>query len=105
MKLLPLLLLAFVISMGVACSSEPAEATTRCPNLRRGRGCRPCPRDVAVIPGRILQPIGQYGDFDTAYVKYRGEGKWEVVIRYRTIETAWYVYEGSNAIEKIEGRC
>jgi len=107
MKLLPLLL-AFVLSLGVACSSEPAvppPATPDVPTFSEGEA-------IGLVQGMLREnrtlvnwsSNERCSDFalQLNVASYIGEGKWEVVFETSYV---WHVYEGSNAIQTVKGSC
>ena len=117
MKLLPVLLLAFALSLGVACSSEPPPpavpptATPDVPTFSEGEA-------IGLVQGmlrtRTTSPAGcgtlvSVGEWSE---RHMGEGVWEVkansnVPRFlggtNRLENTWRVHEGSNAVERGEG--
>jgi hypothetical protein len=104
-KLLPLLLLACVLSLGVACSSEPAvppTATPDVPTLSKGEV-------IGLVQGtlrshssvRCSSYAKGMGDSGGVEVSYYGERKWRVEFK----GMKWNVYEGSNAVQTDKGPC
>jgi hypothetical protein len=104
MKLLTVLLLTCVLSLGVACSSEPAPAVTPEPTAT------PAPKysegEVIGLVHGILRSHpdedcsnllnGSY-KFSATYSKER----WFVYAQYGEVyRGSWLVYEGSNAIKQ-----
>ena len=102
MKLLPILLLTFVLSVGEACSSEPEPAVppTATPDVSKySRG---------EVIGLVQGMLRTHGDEtciswakERMSASYLSKGRWKVDSRVGR----WYVYEGTNAIETDKGRC
>ena len=106
MKLLPILLLAFVLILGVACSSEPAVPPTATPDVPKyssGEVIGLVQGMLRAHPDRSCNKASQ-GKFLWHDVNYRGEGGWDVTLFYRE-SFRWYVYEGSNAVQAVDGPC
>ena len=107
MKLLPILLLVFVLSMGVACSSEPPQVPD-VPKYTEGEA-------IGLVQGLLrthsLEECNQLGVLPSiAYVaEYKGKGKWLVRKRISygstNVDMGWYVYERTKAIERVKGFC
>jgi hypothetical protein len=105
MKLLTVLLLACVLSLGVACSSEPAvppTATPDVPILSKGEA-------IGLVQAMLRDSREMDGEYRTCssrakFIKgatYLGDGKWEVTFD----DKKWHVYEGSNAVQTVRGKC
>jgi hypothetical protein len=133
MKLLPILLLAFVLSLGVACSSEEPDCSSSFTRYPAGHRCAPEPTPtpeptpaptysegeaIGLVQGmlrssrlaRYCSQLPERGNFSAQYI---GEGVWEVKVSARLIsgygyyagilKQTWRVHEGSNAVERGEG--
>jgi len=101
MKLLPILLLTLVLSLGVGCSSEPAVPPTATPDVPKySEG-----EAIGIVQG-MLRTHGNKDCWNLLNGRYQfkagyHKGKWSVLAedekgRYTG---AWVVYEGSNAVE------
>ena len=107
MKLLPLLLLTFVLSLGVACASE-LPPVPDVPKYTEGEA-------IALVQGLLrTHPLENCNRLDvlpsTAYVvEYKGKGKWLVYmpISYGSTNVlmGWYVYVRTKTVERDEGFC
>ena len=101
MKLLPVLLLTFVLSLGVACSSEPPPVPD-VPKYTEGeaiglvQGMLRESREM--VKGRTCSSYAKY----LKNAKYLGEGKWKVT---HGLSFTSHVYEGSNAVQTVRGLC
>jgi len=107
MKLLPILLLTCVLTLGVACASEPAvppTATPDVPTLSEGEV-------IGLVQAMLRESREMVDEFTTCssrakYIKdaqYLGYGDW--VVTHANWKYKWHVYEGSNAVQTVEGRC
>jgi len=118
MKLLPILLLAFIISLGLACSSEPAVSPTATPDvlthsaneavgllvqgMLRRHPDKPCSSRYA----RLSIPVTTKGYGIEPEADYLGEGIWRLTVTgINGVWMQWRVYEGSNAVETVVGDC
>ena len=107
MKLLPILLLVFVLTLGVACSSEPPQVPD-VPKYTEGEA-------IGLVQGLLrthsLEECNQLGVLPSiAYVaEYKGKGKWLVRKRISygstNVDMGWYVDERTKAIERVKGFC
>jgi hypothetical protein len=99
MKLLLILLLTCVLSLGVACSSEP--------KLSEGEAIALVQGMLRSHPDESCNRASRY-DFVASFsegkwiVKHRG---WEIDNRVVDVGHVWHVYEGSNAIQTVKGKC
>ena len=97
----PLLLSA--LSLGVACASEPA-ATPDVPTLSKGEA-------IGLVQAMLRESREMATSMKTCssraiYIRdasYLGEGKWEVSYLFKSF--LWHVYEGSNAVQTVKGKC
>jgi hypothetical protein len=122
MKLLPVLLLACVLSLGVACASEASEPPPDVPTFAEGEA-------IGLVQGMFraasIATSLKYGRYDHCYqlgkngdysAWYMGEGVWEVKASAEVwkgsnyarpeglLTNKWRVHEGSNAVERGEGK-
>jgi hypothetical protein len=117
MKLLPILLLAFVLSLGVACSSEEPDCSSSFTRYPAGHRCAPEPTPTPEYSrGEVIglvQGMLRTHRADTCVLvgrnemnaSYSGNGKWQIDVKYRNRLYRWHLYEGTNAIEAVDGNC
>ena len=109
MKLLPLLLLTYVLCLGVGCFSDSTPPPKPdVPKYTKGEA-------IALVQGLLrthsLENCNRLGMVPTtAYVaEYKGEGKWLVYMPVSYCSTnilmGWYIYERTQAIERDAGFC
>ena len=107
MKLLPALLLACVLALGVACSSEPPQV----PDVPKNTEDEVIGLVKGLLRTHSLEECNQLGVLPsiTYVAEYKGKGKWLVRKRISygstNVDMGWYVYERTKAIERDKGFC